>query len=159
MEVHLLLSDSQVAQAESLLLDAINSGQLARMLAASGLPLDFLGLGSSLPPGHTASWLAPALSAQQTAPVPPGAAGGSDRDAAAIVGGVLGGVIALLLAGTILGRSTDACQRHASLMAGVALLLSMVACIIAVARIPTQCASHVCIPQNFTNAVRCCRCF
>ena len=42
MEVHLLLSDSQVAQAESLLLDAINSGQLARMLAASGLPLDFL---------------------------------------------------------------------------------------------------------------------
>ena len=106
MEVHLLLPDGQIAQAERLLSDGIASGQLAQMLAASGMPLDFLGLGSSLPPGHTASWPTPALSAQQTTPAPPGVVGGSDRDAVAIVGGVLGGVIALLLAGTILGRCT-----------------------------------------------------
>ena len=98
VEVHLLLPGGQIAQAERLLSDAIDSGQLAQMLAASGMPLDFLGLGSSRPPRHTASSPAPSHSAQQTAP--PDAVGGSDRDMTAIVGGVLGGVIALLLAGT-----------------------------------------------------------
>ena len=151
MEVHLLLPDGQVAQAERLLSDAIDSGQLAQMLAASGMPLDFLGLGSSLPPGRTAS------SAQQTAPAPSGAVGSSDRDAAAIVGGMLGGVIALLLAGMILSRCMYACRLHAPLTAGVALLLSMVVCCMChmLCRLCRD-AGH-CMPQSRTDVARCCR--
>ena len=153
MEVHLLLPDGQVAQAERLLSDAIDSGQLAQMLAASGMPLDFLGLGSSLPPGHTAS------SAQQTAPAPPGAVGGSDRDAAAIVGAVLGGVIALLLAGTVLSCCTHACWCHASLAAGGALLLSMSACIMCRTLCRLSKDAGPCKPQSCTGVVRCCKHF
>ena len=158
VEVHLLLPDGQIAQAERLLSDAIDSGQLAQMLAASGMPLDFLGLGSSWPPRHTASWLAPTQSAQQTAPAASGAVGGSDRDMTAIVGGVLGSVIALLLAGTTLGCCTHACRYHASLTADVALLLSTFACVMCrmLCRLCGD-AGH-CMSQSCTNIARCCRC-